>query len=185
MSAGTKQNRTEALVGLAVVLVAIAFLLFAWQRTGGGAGLGGGMRVTALFPSANGIAVGTDVRVAGLKVGQVAAQRLDPKSYQAEVVLALRKDLKIPADSSAAISTESLLGGSFVALLPGGAAETMKNGDVIYETQGSVDMMSLIGGVINRGGGGAAAPAGGSMEDAAKDAPLRGEDGAPPAELTP
>jgi len=183
MKTSFRANRTEALVGLAVVLIALAFVLFAWQRTGGGAliGSGGGMRVTALFPSANGIAVGTDVRVAGLKVGQVAAQRLDPQSYQAEVTLALDEALKIPADSSAAITTESLLGGSYVALLPGGATESMKDGDVIVETQGSVDMMSLIGGVINRSGeSGGTPPSGSTMDEPpgegvvpATDAPTR------------
>ena len=160
-----RENRTEALAGLAVVLIALAFVLFAWQRTGGGKG---GMQVTALFPSANGIAVGTDVRVAGLKVGQVAAQRLDPQSYQAEVTLALDETLKIPADSSAAITSESLLGGSYVALVPGGATEPMKNGDVILETQGAVDMMSLIGGVINRSGeGGGATPPASTIDETA------------------
>lgn len=151
MTSGAREHRTEALVGLVVVLVALAFVLFAWSRTGGGRG---GMEVTALFPSANGIAVGTDVRVAGLRVGTVSAQRLDPQSLQAEITLALNEDLRIPADSSAAVATESLLGGSYVNLIPGGAAEPMKAGDVILETQGAVDMMGLIGGVINGTGRG-------------------------------
>ena len=165
MKPSFRENRTEALVGLAVVLLGLAFVLFAWQRTGGGQG---GMQVTALFPSANGIAVGTDVRVAGLRVGSVAAQRLDPQSFQAEVTLALQDGLKIPADSSAAISTESLLGGSYVALIPGGDTVPLKDGDVIAETQGAVDMMSIIGGVINRSGEGApaeSAPAGETMAE--------------------
>lgn len=146
----SRETRTEALVGLIVVLVAIAFVLFAWQRTGGGEA--GGTRVTALFPSANGIAVGTDVRVAGQKVGTVAAHRLDPTSFQAELTLALQEGLRMPADSSAAITAESLLGGSYVSLTPGGATEFLKTGDVIVDTQGAVDMMGLIGGVINRSG---------------------------------
>lgn len=168
-----RTSRIEALVGLAVVLIALAFVLLAWRRTGGGEG---DMRVTALFPSASGISVGTDVRVAGLKVGQVAAQRLEPRSYQAEVTLALDTSLRIPADSSAAITAEGLLGGSYVALLPGGASEPMKNGDVILETQGAVDMMSLIGGAINRSGEGAqqgAAPA------STVDEPVRGKSSVP------
>lgn len=152
MTGGNREHRTEALVGLVVVLVALAFVLIAWSRTGGGRG---GMEVTALFPSANGIAVGTDVRVSGLRVGAVSAQRLDPQSLQAEVTLALNEDLRIPADSSAAVATESLLGGSYINLIPGGAAEPMKGGDVILETQGAVDMMGLIGGVINGTGRGA------------------------------
>ena len=176
------EHKAEALVGLVVVLVAAAFLFLAWQRTGGG-GSANAMRVTALFPSANGISVGTDVRVAGLKVGQVSGQRLDPQSVQAEVTLALQPGLRIPADSSAAISADGLLGGSHVSLIPGGATEPMKDGHTILETQGAVDMMSLIGGVINRGGGSEATPAPttGTMDDA----PLPGEDGAAPAEPTP
>ncbi len=153
---GARESRTEALVGFIVVLVALAFVLFAWSRTGGGRG---GMEVTAVFPSASGIAVGTDVRVAGLRVGAVSAQRLDPKSLQAEVTLSLHDDLRVPADSSAAITSEGLLGGSYVQLIPGGAAEPMKAGDVILETQGAVDMMSLIGGVINGSGREAPPPA--------------------------
>lgn len=175
-----RESRTEALVGLAVVLISIAFVLFAWQRTGGGRG---GMEVTALFPSANGIAVGTDVRIAGLRVGTVAAQRLDPQSFQAEVTLALPRNLRIPADSSAAVTTESLLGGSYISLIPGGATETMKDGDTILETQGAVDMMSLIGGVINRSGDAqAAAGAGAGSTVPSGDEPLPGEAGAAPAD---
>lgn len=155
----SRENRTETLAGLAVVVVAVAFLLFAWMRTGGGAG-GGATRVTALFPSANGVSVGTDVRIAGMKVGQVAGQRLDPQSFQAELTLAIDRGVRVPADSSAAIQSESLLGGSHVALVPGGSDAPLKTGDVIVDTQGSVDMMSLIGGMINRTGG--AEPAAGA-----------------------
>lgn len=148
MKPALRENSTEALIGLAVVLIGLSFAFFAWQQTGGASG---GLHVTAQFPSANGISVGTDVRISGLKVGSVAAERLDPRSYQAEVTLALDDGLKVPADSSAAITTESLLGGSYVALIPGGSTEFLKDGDVIVDTQGAVDMMSLIGGVINRG----------------------------------
>jgi len=152
-----RENGFEAVIGLLVVAVAAWFILFAWNRTGGG--LDDSFEVKALFPAADGVSVGTDVRVAGLKVGSVAAQRLDPQSYQAEVTLALNDHLKIPSDSSAAITAEGLLGGTYIALLPGGSATPLKNGDVIVDTQGSVDMMGLIGSFINRSGDGAARPA--------------------------
>ncbi len=146
-----RDNLVEALAGLLVVLLAIWFILFAWQRTGGE--IGDSIVVTALFPAANGVSVGTDVRVAGLKVGQVAGQRLDPQSYQAELRLALDRNVRIPADSSAAITSEGLLGGSYIALLPGGSPTPLRDGDTILETQGSVDMMGLVGSLINRSGG--------------------------------
>ena len=149
MSPAIREHLVEAAVGLAVVLAAIWFVVFAAGRTGG-AGGGDQIRVKALFPAANGVAIGTDVRVAGMKVGSVAQQRLEPQSYQSELTIALDRGVPIPSDSSAAITTESLLGGSYVALLPGGSPTPLKNGDTILETQGSVDMMSLVGSVINR-----------------------------------
>jgi phospholipid/cholesterol/gamma-HCH transport system substrate-binding protein len=159
----------EAVVGLLVVLLAVWFILFAWGRTGGG--MPDAIEVKALFPAAGGVSVGTDVRVAGLKVGTVAAQRLDPQSYQAELTLALDRNVRLPSDSSAAITAEGLLGGSYIALLPGGSETPLKHGDVILDTQGSVDMMGLIGSVINRSGddGKSAAPEQqglGTMEEA-------------------
>lgn len=152
-----REHLVEALVGLLVVLLALWFVIYAWQRTGGE--LGDSIRVTALFPAANGVSVGTDVRIAGLKVGSVAAQRLDPQSYQAEVTLALDEDVRVPSDSSAAITSEGLLGGTYVALLPGGSETPLKDGDAIFDTQGSIDMMSLVGSLINRSGGPPAPPA--------------------------
>lgn len=151
-----RDNLIEAVVGLLVVLLAAWFIAFAWQRTGGG--MRDSIRVTALFPAANGVSVGTDVRVAGLKVGSVAGQRLDPETYQAEVTLAIDEDVAIPSDSSAAITAEGLLGGTYIALLPGGSPTPLKNGDMIFDTQGSIDMMGLIGSFINRSGAPAAPP---------------------------
>lgn len=164
-----RENLFEAFVGVLVVLLAVWFLFFAWDRTGGGAA--DGIHVKALFPSANGVAVGTDVRVAGLKVGTVSNQKLDRGSWQAELTLTLDKGVQIPSDSSAAITSEGLLGGSFIALQPGGATTPLKDGDTILDTQGSVDMMGLIGSFINKGGSGDSASSGGNTSGSGMEAP--------------
>jgi len=152
MKAVLRESGVEALIGLAVVIVAAWFVSFAWDRTGGGA-KADAIHVKALFGNAAGINVGTDVRVAGLKVGAVTAQKLDPQSYQVETTLAIDPSVKIPADSSAAITSEGLLGGNFVALVPGGDPTPLKNGDTIMDTQGAVDLMSMVGQFVNKSGG--------------------------------
>ena len=158
-----KENGAEALVGLLVVILAAWFVLFMWQRTGGGGSAAGMTRVTALFPNAVGVSPGTDVRVAGVKVGSVAGQKLDQQSYQVALTLALDPAIKLPSDSSAAITSEGLLGATYVSLVPGGSEMPLKTGDMIVDTQGSMDLMGLVGQFINRtpggssGGDGAAA----------------------------
>jgi phospholipid/cholesterol/gamma-HCH transport system substrate-binding protein len=122
------------------------------DRTGGGAG-SDAIEVIAMFPNASGVNVGTDVRVAGLSIGEVTAVTLDPEGYQAEVRLAIDPGANLPNDSSAAITSEGLLGGSYVALLPGGSPDPLAQDDVILDTQGAVDMVGLVGSLINDSGG--------------------------------
>ena len=148
-----KEHGAEALIGLFVVLIAVWFGYTSWQRTGGGR-VSNAIQVTAQFASASGISVGADVRVAGLKIGQVSSLHLDPKTYQAEATLALDPDVKLPSDSSAAITSEGFLGAYFISMIPGGASTPLKNGDTILDTQGTVDLMSMVGQFINRSGGG-------------------------------
>jgi phospholipid/cholesterol/gamma-HCH transport system substrate-binding protein len=161
MRAQFREHGVEALIGLLVVLLAVWFVHFAWLRTGGG-NASGAIHVTAQFQNVSGVNVGTDVRVAGIKVGQVASVRLDPKSYQADVTLALDPAAKVPDDSSALITSEGILGGTYMSLVPGGSATPLKSGDVILDTQGSVDLMSMVGQFINKSGGSAGAPPAGN-----------------------
>lgn len=144
-----RENAGEAITGLLVVILAAVFVLYAWRHTGG-SGYAHGYKVTALFPNASGVNVGTDVRVAGLKIGSVTSQKLDPQSFQVAVTLALDPSVKLPNDSSAAITSEGLLGSTFVQLTPGGSETPLKAGDTISDTQGAMDLMALIGQFINK-----------------------------------
>ena len=152
-----KEHVAEALTGIAVLAVAGWFLAFALSRTGSSGT--DHYALTARFPNVGGISVGSDVRVSGMKVGSVTAQKLDPASFQAIVTLTVDSAVRLPLDSSAAITSEGLLGGSYIALVPGGDTEQLAPGDEITDTQGATDLMGLIGSVINRSGGDAAQPA--------------------------
>ncbi len=144
-----RQNLIEAIIGAVVLGIAVTFTLFFYQRTSGNIG-GDRYRIAALFPNATGVSVGTDVRVSGIRVGTVASETLDPQTFQARLELAIDDRIKLPIDSSAVIASEGILGGNYVQLLPGGDPETLVSGDEIIDTQGSVDLMGLIGGFINQ-----------------------------------
>jgi phospholipid/cholesterol/gamma-HCH transport system substrate-binding protein len=167
MRALFKENIVEALVGLLVVLVAIGFVSFAYNRTQAGTA-GDGYVLKARFSNVTGVSPGTDVRVAGIKVGMVTKQSLDPGSFQAMVEFGIDKALKLPIDSSAAVTTEGLLGGTYVSLTPGGDSVMLKPGEEITETSGATDLMSLVGSFVNRSGGDAPAAAAPESAAAAK-----------------
>jgi phospholipid/cholesterol/gamma-HCH transport system substrate-binding protein len=151
MTALFRQNLVEAVVGAAVLVVAAAFVVFFYQRTSGSLG-SDRYAVAALFSNATGVAVGTDVRVSGIKVGSVTAETLDPQTFQARLMLSIDRRIALPLDSSAAIASEGILGGSYVQITPGAETDMLTDGDEILDTQGSVDLMGLIGSFINKSG---------------------------------
>ena len=157
-----RDNIAEALIGFGVLVVAVGFVGFAWSRTQAGP-LADGYVLKARFSNVAGVTPGTDVRIAGIKVGSVATQALDPKTFQAVLSLAVDKSVKMPVDSSAAITSEGLLGGNYIALSPGGETVMLKPGEEIVETSGSTDLLGLVGSYINRtGSSDSAAPAAGA-----------------------
>jgi len=129
----------ETLLGGAVAIVAIGFFAFAAAQAGQTAG-GGDVTYTARFERADGIDVGADVRISGVKVGVVRAMTLNDQ-FQAVTTLAI--DRQIPNDSSARVSSDGLLGGAYISIEPAGL-DMLASGEEILFTQGSLDLMTLI-----------------------------------------
>ena len=136
------ENRGEVLAGLGVVLLAAGFLTYAGM--GRGVGAGDSYPLMASFRSADGISVGSDVRLAGVKVGTITKMSLNPTTFFADLEISLDPSVQLPTDSAVVISSEGLLGGNFVELIPGGALETLAAGEQIEDTQGSVSLITLL-----------------------------------------
>jgi phospholipid/cholesterol/gamma-HCH transport system substrate-binding protein len=148
-------ERAEILAGAAILAVAAGFALYAVQGSGM-VGAAESYPLTASFRSVEGVTVGTDVRLAGVKVGTVTALSLNPETYFADAVISMRKDVAVPTDSTILISSEGLLGGTFVEVQPGGALEVLEPGGEIEDTQGAVSLITLL---MKFAGGGSEAAA--------------------------
>jgi len=139
------RSLAEMATGAAILIIAGLFLAYAVLHSGRGAVGGEGMLLRASFDRIDGLNTGADVRIAGVKVGTVTGSRIDPQTFAAVVTMRVDDSLKLPADSSAEITSEGLLGGKYVSLVPGGSDKILKDGDQITETQGSVSLESLLG----------------------------------------
>jgi phospholipid/cholesterol/gamma-HCH transport system substrate-binding protein len=133
----------ETIMGALVLAVAGVFMAFAYQS--GNVKSVNGYPLKAKFSTVAGIAVGTDVRIGGIKVGVVSDMALDPETYQAVVTFQIEKHVKIPADSSVAVVSDGLLGSKYVKLEPGADDKMLADGGMIPHTQSSVNIEELIG----------------------------------------
>ena len=141
--ARSRRSAAELLAGGIVILIALGFLAYALVNSG--RAQVGGMTLTANFDNIGALSPGSDVRIAGVKVGSVVAEGIDPKTYQAKLTFTVASNIALPTDSSAVVSTGGLLGGGFLTLSPGGAETMLRNGQAITITQSAVNLEDLLG----------------------------------------
>lgn len=138
------ENISEVVVGGVVLAVAAGFLFYAANATGLTGGAGGRNEYKASFRAVDGVSVGTDVRLAGVKVGSLVALQLNPQTFYADATITVDKAIALPEDTALLVSSEGLLGGNFLELVPGGSATNIDPGAEIEDTQGSVSLISLL-----------------------------------------
>lgn len=138
----------ELLVGFFVCLGISAVFLMTFRvasldTVGGKAGT---YQVTAKFDNTGSLAIGSSVKLAGVRIGRVRGISIDPVTFQAVVTLDIDATQNtIPSDSSVKILTAGLLGEQYLGLEPGGDDKPLKNGDEIKFTQSALVLENLIG----------------------------------------
>ena len=149
-----QRNTLETIMGAIVLVAGMGFVALAYEA----ANIRGndGYELVAEFGSTGGLSVGDDVRISGIKVGQITRQSLDPITYSARIAMAIAPEIEIPADTSARITTTSLLGGNYLELMPGADSEMLTAGEVIYDTLDPVSISDLLGKMVFSSGENAA-----------------------------
>lgn len=145
------KNLIETVMGAVVLTVAFGFLAFAYQSSG--MKRVDGYQISAKFDSVAGLSTGGDVRIGGIKVGVISDLKLDPNTYQAVVSMQIKRDTKIPADSTASVVGDGLLGSKYVSIEAGGEEQMLADNGAIGFTQSSISLESLIGKFMFSGGG--------------------------------
>lgn len=137
-----KDNLVETLVGAAVLVIAGLFVAYGYSVTENDST--DGYALSAQFDRVDGLTVGSDVRMSGIKVGTVTGLTLDTENFYANAEFVISGTVELPEDTSAKITSEGLLGGNYVSLSPGGSEDTLGAGGEILYTQGSVDLIGLV-----------------------------------------
>ena len=129
-----KSNTFEAIVGAFVIIIYVVFLFFGFSTMK--IQNSDSYNVSALFNRIDGIKIGSDIRMSGIKIGTVVSQELDNSSFEAKVLMSIDSKILIPDDSSAKITSDGLLGGNYISIEPGGSDIYLLNNEEIFFTQG-------------------------------------------------
>lgn len=140
------RNPLETIMGAVVLLVAAVFLVFAY--TTADLRQVRGYPLQASFTKVGGLSVGGEVRLAGIQVGSVVAQQLDRETFEALVDMSILESVRLPTDTRAVITSDGLLGGSYVKLIPGSESEMLAPGDRLARTEDYQSLEDLVGEII-------------------------------------
>ena len=141
-----KRNVIETVLGGVVLLVAGLFLVFAYF--GSDVKPVKGYEIIARFDAIDGLSIGSDVRIGGVKIGSVVDQSIDTEDFRAVVTLAVLPEVKLPEDTKASITSAGLLGAKYVKLEPGSAGTRIAGGGEIEQTKSVISLEEMLGKVI-------------------------------------
>lgn len=138
-----KRNVIETVLGAVVLTAALVFLIFSYSTAN--VGSVSGYELSANFSSTGGLVIGDDVVISGVKIGSVSRIDLDTNTYLARVTINVDPSVRLPDDTAALISSESLLGGKYMALEPGASEDILPPGGRIQYTQAPQNLEQLLG----------------------------------------
>ncbi len=141
-----KYSIVETLMGMVVILTALLFLIF-------GLSLekkydSGKIELSAIFENVSGLNIGDKVKLSGIDIGKITNFELEKDAFEVRIEFDVDKNLKLPDDSSAIISSASLFGGKFLDIIPGTSDVFLKNNSTIYDTKSSLSFTEMIGKMI-------------------------------------
>ena len=144
-----RYSSVEILMGAVVLVTAISFLILGLQSIN--TNQKDGYNISLIFGSSAGLKTGDSVKISGIDVGKIIKLDLDLDDYNAKIHINLSNEVKIPEDSSARITSSSLLGGNFLDIIPGSSETFLKPNDIIYDTSDSVSFIDMLGKMIFSG----------------------------------
>lgn len=141
-------KKFELTVGFFLLVSILALLILALKVSGLSLRSSGNVySVTAIFDNIGDLKVRAPVTLSGVRIGEVNRIQIDAKTFKALVTLHINEHQNaLPADTSASIYTQGLLGSNYISLSPGfDEQHFLKNGSTITSTHSAIILENLIG----------------------------------------
>ena len=134
-----KKLKIEFILGLLILSVSIVFMFYYLSKLNLFNKVDK-LQINSSFFDIGNINIGNDVKIKGVKVGEVSSISLDEENYVAIITSSINKSFKIPIDSIFKISNNGFIGSPYIEIELGNSEDSFKNNDY---TTNNVDAVSL------------------------------------------
>lgn len=141
-----KYNILETIIGFIFLVIASILLVMLLKQQNNASR--NDYAIYADCDNVDGIISGSDVKIAGVKIGVVDNLILDNQKYLAKVKILLKDSVKLPADSNLSIESSGIIGSKFIAVYPGMSDDHLKSEDVVY-LKAAINLDYIINQLLN------------------------------------
>ena len=106
------------------------------------------LQVNSNFFDIGNTSIGNDVKINGVKVGEVSNIQLDKENYMAIITSSVEKSIIIPNDSIFKISNNGFIGSTYIEIQLGNSDEPLKNNDYSVNNIDAVSLEEIINNFI-------------------------------------
>ena len=106
------------------------------------------LQINSSFFDIGNMNIGNDVKINGVKVGEVSNIKLDQENYMAIITSSVDESIKIPNDSVFKISNNGFIGSSYIEIELGNSEEILKNNDYSINNIDAVSLEEIINNFI-------------------------------------
>ena len=134
-----KKINTEFLLGLVILIISIICFSYYFSKINIFDKIET-HQINSSFFDIGSTSIGNDVKINGVKVGEVSNIKLDQDNYMAIITSSVDKNIKIPDDSVFKISNNGFIGNTYIEIQIGNSEELLKNNDY---SDNNIDAVSL------------------------------------------
>lgn len=106
------------------------------------------LQVNSNFFDIGNTSIGNDVKINGVKVGEVSNIQLDKENYMAIITSSVEKSIIIPNDSIFKVSNNGFMGSTYIEIQLGNSDEPLKNNDYSVNNIDAVSLEEIINNFI-------------------------------------
>ena len=138
---------TEFVIGLLILIVSIISIFYYFYKINILNKIET-FQINSSFFDIGNMNIGSDVKINGVKVGEILNIKLDQETYMALITSSVEKSIQIPDDSVFKISNNGFIGSSYLEIQLGNSEELLKNNDYSVNNIDAVSLEEIINNFI-------------------------------------
>ena len=138
---------TEFVLGLLILIISITSIFYFSSKTNLLNKIET-FQINSSFFDIGNTNIGSDVKINGVKVGEILNIKLDQETYMAIITSSVDKSIDIPDDSVFKISNNGLIGSSYIEIQLGNSEDLLKNNDYSVNNIDAVSLEEIINNFI-------------------------------------